>query len=68
MIYEPLTKKVSDIDGNVKIVCRYCGTSTCHIHKPSGCSSCPVFNAILTQLNMFEEIYQEEDDEDGDAK
>ena len=61
MRYEPLTKKITDGDGNQMVVCRLHCTDECHIHKPNGCSNCPMFQAILTQLNTFEEIYMEGD-------
>ncbi len=65
MSYEPLTKKITDDKGNQMVVCRLNGTNKCLIHKPNGCSNCPIFQAILTQLNIFEEIYLESD---NDAK
>lgn len=57
--YEPLTKKVIDNTGNQIVFCRLHGTNECLIHKPSGCYNCPIFRAILTQLNIFEEVYLE---------
>ncbi len=62
MSYEPLTKKVTDDKGNQMVVCRLYGTNECQIHKPNGCNNCPMFRAILTQLNTFEEIYLEDDE------
>ena len=62
MSYEPLTKKIIDDKGNPMVVCRLHGTDECHIHKPNGCNNCPMFQAILTQLNTFEEIYMEGDE------
>ena len=56
MSYEPLTKKITDDKGNQVVVCRLHGTNECLIHKPNGCSNCPIFQAMLTQLNTFEEI------------
>lgn len=59
--YEPLTKKITDSKGKHMVVCRLYGTEECRIHTPHGCNSCPVFEAILSQLNAFEEIYMEGD-------
>lgn len=62
MSYKPLTKKITDAAGNQRVVCLLNGTDECQIHMPNGCNNCPIFKAILTQLNTFEEIYMEEDD------
>lgn len=61
--YEPLTKIAADDKGNQMVVCRLYGTDVCQIHKPNGCNNCPMFVAILNQLRIFEEIYQEGDNE-----
>ena len=63
--YEPLTKVASD-NSNV-VECRLHGTEECHIHMSNGCYNCPVFKAILLQLNTFENIYMEEENE-GEPK
>lgn len=63
MNYEPLTKKIIDKKGNQMVVCRLFGTNECLIHKPIGCNNCPMFKAILAQLNTFEEIYMENDED-----
>lgn len=55
--YQPLTK-VSD-DGRIE--CFLTGTEKCQIHN-GGCANCPVLNAILTQLNAFEEVYLSKED------
>jgi len=61
--YEPLTKTTTK-DGVETVVCRFDGTNVCQaIHKPNGCKNCPVLAAILKQLNVFEQIYMEEEDE-----
>lgn len=62
--YEPLTKKITDDKGKQLVVCRLYGTNECHIHKPNGCNNCPMITAIITQLNAFEEIYQEDNYEE----
>lgn len=64
MSYEPLTKKITDANGNKKVVCRLHGTEKCQIHKPDCCINCPVLQAILIQLNTFEEIYMEGDNDE----
>lgn len=57
--YEPLTKLQTDDNGNQMVVCRWQGTEQCQIHKPGGCSNCPIFKAILKTLNAFEDVYKE---------
>lgn len=57
--YTQLTKKLTDENNNQMVVCSQHGTEKCHIHTPSGCTNCPVFQAILRQLNAFEEVYME---------
>lgn len=60
--YEPLTKIETNYNGKSEVVCRFSGTEECRlIHKPNGCGNCPVFAAILQQLNIFEKIYMEDD-------
>lgn len=63
MSYEPLTKIIADDKGNQIVACRLDGTNECLIHKPNGCTNCPMFKAILTQLNTFEGIYMESDED-----
>lgn len=59
--YEPLTKVETNSNGKGKVVCRFSDTDACRlIHKPNGCSNCPIFAAILQQLNVFEKIYMED--------
>lgn len=64
MSYEPLTKIITDENGEKTAVCRLYGTNECLIHKPIGCFNCPVFKAIVTQLNTFEQIYLEGGDDE----
>lgn len=66
--YKQLTKKVTDANGNQMIVCRFHGTEECQIHKPNGCNNCQMFNAIINQLNIFEEIYIGGDDDEHGKK
>lgn len=63
-IYVPITKKVIDEKNNEHVKCAFEGTSKCQIHNESGCTNCPVFKAILTHLNAFENIYLSDDDEE----
>ncbi len=67
--YKPLTKKICDTDGSVKVVCCHYGTEECRrIHKnlDGNCpSDCPMINIFMQQLNVFEEIYAEEEPEDN---
>ena len=63
MSYEPLTKIVIDDNGNQMAACRLYGTNECLIHKPNGCTNCPMLKAIFTQLNTFEKIYMEGEDD-----
>lgn len=60
-MYEPLTKKIIDENGQQIVACRYYGTDKCReIHKkPNECNYCPMMEAMLNQLNVFEEIYLE---------
>jgi hypothetical protein len=60
-MYKPLTKKIIDNKGQQIVVCQYYGTKKCReIHNaPNECNSCPMIAAILSQLNVFEEIYLE---------
>ena len=59
--YEPLTITTTDGAGNEKAECRFYGTEKCQsIHMSNGCYNCPVFKAILKQLNTFEQIYMED--------
>lgn len=60
--YQPLTKIITDDKGKEVVTCRYYGTSECRNIHTSGCNNCPMLGAILNQLNMFEQIYMEEDD------
>ncbi len=57
--YERLTKTITDTNGCEVVVCRLYGTEKCQIHKSTNCNNCPMFRAILIQLNTFEDIYQE---------
>ncbi len=62
--YQPLTKIATDEKGNQMVDCLLHGTEECqNIHMPNGCRNCPIFVAILKQLNTFEEIYLQEDEE-----
>ena len=71
--YTPLTKKIIDADGNIKIVCAFEGTEKCpKLHSTSKsinadhCCVCPVITAMMELLNTFEEIYmQPEGNTDG---
>ncbi len=66
IIYQPLTTTKQNADGSQEAVCRFHGTEQCRaIHTPLGCTTCPVFKAILAQLNAFEQIYLEAEDEHG---
>lgn len=63
--YEPLTKKIIDENGNPMVVCRLYGTEKCrNIHTPNPCAGCPMVAKIMAQLNVFEEVYMEIDDDD----
>lgn len=68
--YEPLTKETVDSNGNKQINCILHGTEECRgIHKTKGCTNCPVFSAILTQLRIFEQVYIEgEEDEETNQR
>lgn len=55
--YQPLTKQIVD-NGRLKTVCSFKGTEKCLIHKEGkSCQDCPIFQALLEQLNTFERIY-----------
>lgn len=56
--YQPLTKQIID-NGHLKTVCTFKGTEKCCIHN-GGCQNCPIFNAIIEQLNAFERVYMSE--------
>lgn len=60
--YKPLTKKIINDDGQEIVVCKYYGNEDiCRkIHNPDGCNSCPMLMAIMKQLNVFEEVYMDE--------
>lgn len=62
-MYTPLTKKELSEGGSETIACSFSGTAVCRaIHNTGKCDiDCPIFRAILTQLNVFETIYMEED-------
>lgn len=63
--YEPLTKKITDENGNQMVVCRFHGTDKCRdIHTPNQCISCPMLAKMIIQLNAFEEVYMEETNND----
>jgi hypothetical protein len=65
MSYKPLTKAITDERGRETAVCILYGTEQCRkIHTSKGCEGCPVFEAILTQLRTFEEIYLGTEKED----
>lgn len=58
--YTPLTKKIKDSNGEEIVVCSYYNTEKCcNIHKNKSCVDCPMISAFLIQLNAFEEIYKE---------
>lgn len=64
MSYTPLTKKIITDDGTEMVVCRFCGTDKCRkIHSSQQCVSCPMLSTMLIQLNAFEEIYAEVNNE-----
>lgn len=66
MSYEPLTKKITDEQGRGFVVCRYYDTDMCRkIHTPNNCIKCPMLQMMLIQLNAFEEIMMEGDDNNG---
>ena len=56
--YQPLTKKVN-INGQNTVVCSLFGTEKCQIHNSNVCIDAKYFQAILEQLNAFEEIYMD---------
>lgn len=62
-MYVPLTQKINTKEGADVITCSFYGTVNCRaIHSVSECNGeCPVFKAILAQLNVFETIYLEGD-------
>jgi Fe-S-cluster containining protein len=60
-MYTRLTK-VIEIDDEQYVTCVYYGTKKCHIHRTraKNCGQCPMFAAILNQLNELEDILFEE--------
>ena len=56
--YKMLTKTTTDNAGQSEVQCAYKKSETCLIHK-NRCNQCPVFKAILMQLNAFETVYME---------
>lgn len=54
--YQPLTKQIVD-NGRLKTVCSFKGTEKCQIHNGGSCQNCPIFEALLEQLNTFERVY-----------
>lgn len=69
MQYKPLTKKITNEDGTEHIVCAFKGTKECPIHTDSNkclgvCSN--MLNAILEQLHVFEYIYIEAKEQEGE--
>ena len=61
--YIPLTKIITDENGNQSVACSFVGTEMCRELHNAGCMKCPVFAAILKQLNTFESVYLEEEQE-----
>lgn len=57
--YQPLTKRITDTEGNETVVCRFYGTAECQKIHNSKCNNCPMLSIILKQLNAFEEVYLE---------
>lgn len=56
--YIPLTSK-KIVKGKEKVVCLNYGTEKCQIHKDYYKVDKRLFEAILEQLNAFEEVYTE---------
>ena len=57
--YQPWTKIVTDNNGEEYVACAYLGTDVCraiHNDENFNCCGCKVFEAILVQLNAFENI------------
>ncbi len=68
--YQPLTKKII-VEGKEKVVCSFVDiendkekTNQCPIHSDVVCVNRLLWNAILKQLNTFEEIYLQPDEQD----
>lgn len=59
IIVKGLTKKLTDENGDQIGACSQQGTDKCQIHTPKGCTNCPILRTILTQLNAYEELFEE---------
>ena len=66
-MYTPLTKKITDANGNEIAVCRFSGTEKCSaLNTSHQCANCPMFANIITMLNTFEEIYLQGESNDSE--
>lgn len=72
--YQPLTKKVI-VEGKETVVCSFTDIETakmimnqCPIHKDMVCVDRSVWSAILKQLNTFEEVYLQPEEQDKEVE
>lgn len=63
--YTSLTKKIKNDDGTTSVICAFVGTERCPLHKNNNADGQCVCSLMATlmreQLQVFEEIYLEDD-------